>query len=714
MKALDKKALQAVEKKHPVGGEMKSLADLKAVPGSAAEPHAGPTLREASVELRQRNLAFFAKNLPGLHKALLELKPTGELVWGDKDDANICHGNVFAYKKGARQDTAEQLKAFTKRPTRVVFAKPEHLFDDVEGAVRPDAGTYAFATQRYDDRNTDDHSERFVRHVGQMIKDHGIKITDGVAREKNPYYLVSYGIGLGFHVMPLLEYYEPEIFVLLEDNLETIHFSTFTFDWEKFWAFMHDRKKKIRIIFEKEALMMLQKLNGTVGGECLLGLDGVMSYTHTQSPVLQVVFNEFNSAKTANLASFIGFIVDEFNMMKNSFRNLRAGTKRVLSTIRRKAKVPVIIVGSGPSLEESIEWLRSVQDKAVIISSGSSMAALLQHGIKPDFQAVLERAKAVYDRHKEAAELYDYKDVHVVLTTTIWPGIDAFFKDVVYFFRPALSPLGVFCNDNAEILNGEGPQVTNTAFAFSRRLDFSEYYLLGIDLGAADPSHPRAEKAWVSPDVKQRDLHIPVRGNFGRTVFTDRSLTQQRQTIETQIRSLPGGPVFNLSNGVRITGATPKHPSEVDLAPLKEDKKKLVQELVDQFPVYTRERFIGAWESSGVRENVAEMISGMIKALQNSDRWDNQLLKKIEDLNAYNGKQLRKQYAPRLLRGSLLRICMYINTIFMRFGTPEKEQEFFGEVREYLIDYLKQIEREAYALADELENEDEYFGVKYI
>ena len=474
-------------------------------------------LKEASEGLRKRNLAFFAKNLPGMHKALLELKPTGELLWTDDGDVNVRHGNVYAYKGGARRDSNDQVKAYKRRPQRVVFAKPGSLFEDVEGAIRPDAeGTYAFLTQRYDDRNTDDHSERFVKHAGVMLQEHGIRITDALTREKKPYYLVSYGIGLGLHIMPLLEYYEPEVFVLLESDLEVVHFSTYTFDWEKFWTFMHERKKKIRIIFEKEAGMMLQKLNGTISGECLLGLDGVMSFPHSHTPVLDVVFNEFNSAKTANLASFIGFIVDEYNMMKNSFRNLRPGTKRVLNQVRKKAKVPVIIVGSGPSLEENIEWLRAAQDKAIIISSGSSMAVLLKHGIKPDFQAVLERAKAVYDRHKEAAEEYDFKDVHAVMTSTIWPGIDGFFKDVIYFFRPALSPLGIFCQDTAEILQGEGPQVTNTAFAFARRLDFSEYYLLGIDLGAADPSRPRAESTPLS-NAPRRSLSLTVTGVRSRS-----------------------------------------------------------------------------------------------------------------------------------------------------------------------------------------------------
>jgi len=700
----------------------KSTLNLKSVgEGLEAARHAAGEAGLAAVPrdrkgeakaLHEKNMAFFEKQFPGLYKTMKSFVPKAELQWLDNGDVNIRNGNVFTYKSGAIADSQSQVKVFLAKPSRVVFAKPESLFDEVEGASRPVEGEYQFLTQKYDDRNTDDHSEVFTRKVSQLIREKGVSLSNVITHEKQAYYLVSYGLGLGFHLGPLLDHYDPEVLIILESDAEMLYHSTFTLDWEPLFKRMNDNKKKLRFILEPDATIMLQKLNGTVQGECLLGLDGVLSFMHLNSPALGVVFSEFNSPKTANLASFIGFVVDEYNMMKNSFRNLRAGTKRVLNMVRKRANVPVIIVGSGPSLEENIEFLKSVQDRAIIISSGSSIAALLKSGITPDFHTVLERAKAVYDRHAEAAKEFDLSGIHVVLTTTIWPGIDAFFKDVIYFFRPALSPLGVFCKETAEILNGEGPQVTNTSFAFSRRLGFSEYYMLGIDLGAADPSHPRAEKAWISPGVKQRNLHIPVRGNFGRTVFTDRSLIQQRQTIENQLRSLSGGPVFNLSGGVRIAGAAPKRPQEIELKPLTVDKKQLVQELVEQFPVYTRERFIGAWESSGVRENVAEMISSMVSALEKSERWDNRLLKQIEDINSYLNKSLRKQYAPRLLRGSLLRMCMYVNAVFLRLVELDREKELFESVRETFIQTLRDIELEAYALADELENEDEYFGVR--
>ena len=45
--------------------------------------------------------------------------------------------------------------------------------------------------------------------------------------------------------------------------------------------------------------------------------------------------------------------------------------------------IPFVLVGAGPSLDESIEFLKSVQDKAIIISSNSPYRKLINSGIRP-------------------------------------------------------------------------------------------------------------------------------------------------------------------------------------------------------------------------------------------------------------------------------------------------------------------------------------------
>jgi hypothetical protein len=328
----------------------------------------------------------------------------------------------------------------------------------------------------------------------------------------------------------------------------------------------------------------------------------------------------------------------------------------------------------------------------------------------------LERARSILTRHEELiADGYgdDLKKIYAVMTTTIWPGIDAYFRDAIYFFRPALSPVGVFCEDADQILNNEGPQVTNTAFAIAKRIGVREIYLLGVDLGAVDPDQPRATAAWQG--IRPRYLTMPVRGNFGRTVFTDMALLQQRDTLQQQIAKINAvdGRVYNLSNGVRIEGAVAKRAEALEFETTLDDREAHLASLVTQFPVYTRERFLGAWRSARVRDSICNMIGSMIRQIETHGAWDFKLVKHLETDCMYVGKPLREQYAPRLIRGSVLRMFMQVNSILLRVADTQQRDDVYEVLKPILIKNLRLIEREVYALADELEEEDEAFAVEY-
>ncbi len=693
-------------KKSENGHSAGAIGEVPNIQRSAA--NAGPYSNQ---ELYEKNLNFIETRLGKISDAIAKFPMRGQLLQTEDGDFNVRYSdNSFMYKEGAKKSSAQQLAQWMKSPPRITYAPPEKLFesDPSKNTLAPEHERWL--TRRYDDINFDAHAEAWAKDVSKAVADFGLDYQKDVT-SKRPYYVVAFGIGLGTYIFDVVKTFQPKSIILCEHDLESFIHSMHVTDWKEIFDYCEGGDKNLKLLIEPSAANLLHKLNGAIQTECLLGLDALVYLVHRITPTLQPVVNDFASSKTANLASFIGFTADEFNMMKNSFRNLRSGTKRVLGKVRQKARLPVVIVGSGPSLEENIDWIKSNRDKIILVSSGSSMNVLLKHGMQPDIQCVLERAKAVFDRHQEASKDYDLKKTRVVLTSTIWPGIDEFFKDVVYFFRPALTPLSVFMLDSTEILNGEGPQVTNTAFAFTTRLEPSEVYLVGIDLGAKDPKKPRAEKAWISPNVPQRELTLPVRGNHGETVFTDRNLQHQKQTIELQIQAISKRTkVFNLSGGVYIKGAEPRFSKDVTLQTSgKIDHEKHLEDLFAQFAVYTRERFINAWETAGVRENIAEYMRQCRKVLDEETEWSPNLLLQLDKINSYLNKGWKKQYAPRLCRGSFLRILIYLNAIYVRLKDPSRHGDFYKIAKELLLKFLGQLENEAYSLADELEQEDDTF-----
>ena len=73
------------------------------------------------------------------------------------------------------------------------------------------------------------------------------------------------------------------------------------------------------------------------------------------------------------------------DVQKNTFENLPhlANAPDVGEMKDQFGDIPFILVGAGPSLDESIDFLKSVQDKAIIVASNSPYRKLINSGIRP-------------------------------------------------------------------------------------------------------------------------------------------------------------------------------------------------------------------------------------------------------------------------------------------------------------------------------------------
>jgi len=67
--------------------------------------------------------------------------------------------------------------------------------------------------------------------------------------------------------------------------------------------------------------------------------------------------------------------------IRNFFKNLKLLNQTVLY---RKARLPVIVTGSGPGLETALPVIRNMQNNCLILAASSSVMALSSAGIQPD------------------------------------------------------------------------------------------------------------------------------------------------------------------------------------------------------------------------------------------------------------------------------------------------------------------------------------------
>ncbi len=175
-----------------------------------------------------------------------------------------------------------------------------------------------------------------------------------------------------------------------------------------------------------------------------------------------------------------------------------------------------IICGSAPSLKETIGELKALYDKgAVIFSCNTATAYLLEQGIKPQYQVILDPFDEVTDFMYDAG-------CHL-LASTVHPSAFEKSKNPV-LWHPMIGWLGDYIPEKGKNFTfiGGGVTVTNSAVCMSYTKGFREMHVFGMD------SSYEGEKTHVN-DLKAIDsdeLYVTVENN-GKTYTCAYYMKQQ-------------------------------------------------------------------------------------------------------------------------------------------------------------------------------------------
>tara|TARA_R110001592_G_scaffold324084_1_gene603585 strand:- start:12 stop:2000 length:1989 start_codon:yes stop_codon:yes gene_type:complete len=318
--------------------------------------------------------------------------------------------------------------------------------------------------------------------------------------------------------------------------------------------------------------------------------------------------------------STLGPFYDNCLMLRNSELNLRCGNAR---TYRNRSNgrpgLPAWIVGSGPSLDADLAFLKTHQDKAVVISCGSALAPLMAAGVRPDFHVELENVN-VGVVLKPVAEAYDLSDIALIAPVTVDPVTMNTFKCVVFSSRQSLPPHALYNLDlTMQPILGE-PTVSNLALAFARERNFQEICLFGTDMGARDAARDHAAGTWHrDPDsgYKAPTYDIAVDGNFGDACHTSRGLYQALHTLSLAVsHDRSGRRYVNCSDGAAITGALAVRSSDLHPAPPPRAKSDIVADILDAFPPLDTSRLPHPWPGPVITATVERQFNALRSRLR--------------------------------------------------------------------------------------------------
>ena len=309
------------------------------------------------------------------------------------------------------------------------------------------------------------------------------------------------------------------------------------------------------LIFQPDGDALGARLLDKLGSSNPLAIQGFWLY---RSPQLSPPLIELHSwchgsdGLLDHAKGFLGNDTDEFNqVMHASWNSLLYPKASLLKADVLPSDHPVLIVASGPSLDQQLPWLTTVHQHFTIIAAGSALGALLRAGVHVDACVLLEMASLVYrDVSDLQLEGFSLAEIVLIGSVTLDPRLAAQFQHHCFFHRPLSAAFALADDEQGAVLPQAGPQAANAALEVALQLGSRKLLLLGCDFAAVDPDYPRAAGAMGS---SPRDFTLPVRGNLGRTVSSSPELSTTRQLFENMIR-LYGPEAVAVGEGSWIDG----------------------------------------------------------------------------------------------------------------------------------------------------------------
>ena len=568
----------------------------------------------AETSLYEKNLLFFTTAYPPaaeiVRDRVTELTQPVFDVDGQIIDIDFGHGRL--YNCPAAEFAAEQVASYMAGPTRIVVNPPN--FDDLH-----DACTHTMASA-LEAATTD--------RLAQPPLDRG-----GV--------LMVVGIGLGLHIGELIERTGPRHVVLIEPIAEFLNHSLSAVDWQAVWAQCAEAGASIDIIAGGDPANIQARLEPLMARFGETAIDGSYLYLHYQNDVIQAVAAKFYDL--AGMTTILkGYYADEKLMVENTVANVSAHDFWLIEgEVRAPIDVPVFVVGSGPSLDASIDVIRKWQDHAIIITAGSTLQVLLHQGIVPDFHVEKENTQPTVDRlqhiHERSSDRFDgdtFGPIRLVASTTVKPGVTELFDEKFLFLRSALSSSEMFGLGHLPV-DGTSPYSANAALTLAALMGFRDIYLFGCDCGAKDATHHHSgETAYYTLDsYPDRGVEFPLRapGNFGGEVLTNAYFSWSRSTFE-QVIAAAALTVHNCSDGVLIADAQPLPPSDLVLTNSPLDKTAVAETVKTSSVYFTPRAYLIDQDPGAVANNwrvfaaaLREQLDTQLQGAGDLHRFDQQL-----------------------------------------------------------------------------------------
>ena len=243
------------------------------------------------------------------------------------------------------------------------------------------------------------------------------------------------------------------------------------------------------------------------------------------------------------------------------------------------------IVCAGPSLNDSIELIKSQQNECFIIAVGTALKPLINAGIDADITIVVDSDPKVYKQFEGLDNIPGY----LLATHTIFPGIYQHFKDKSICFNSIASSSFYDWLNDGDVEHGllhVGGTVALSAIDCALRLSFRNIFVFGLDLAYADDGTSHAKNSMYEGHKANNGL-IEIPGNWNKKVKTTKQFAHYVEILNGYLAenfSGYSGNFYNVNNsGAKfqdLDAISPEKASDLILEANQDFRKILHNNLV--------------------------------------------------------------------------------------------------------------------------------------
>ncbi len=412
-------------------------------------------------------------------------------------------------------------------------------------------------------------------------------------------FLVLAGLGLGHHVLSLIDRLDPRYVLIYEPQPLLLYCASFTVPWRRIAERFEAEGRSLLVISGQSDEASCHRAQSWLNAIPALNFDGGRWIQHYENPAfeaLKAVLSEH--VRMLNRAP--GFFIDERRQLVHTLANLPRAHGILAERRPRTLDADLILVGSGPTLDEALPLIGRARNRAVIFSCGTGLTPLLRAGILPDFHVELETSSGRYALASAVEDPEVFRSATLIASNGYYPPSFDLFDRRLMFLRQGNFAAWMFRALGTVLAHG-APTVTNAAAALAHWLGFRRIFAFGVDLGYYDTAVQHSRKSLYF-DEKRASFHptfahlpggdvlrsfyptseIEVADNEGGRILTNDIFYRSLRAFDAFIHDT-GAKVLHCGRGARIQGSEDRRISELSESDFDTDRPGTLAAIAQRF-----------------------------------------------------------------------------------------------------------------------------------